>query len=46
MLPDHALGSTFRPNLKLLAVVFGIFLGVVALMVLSMFAMVVWVSLS
>ena len=41
-----SLGSTFRPNLKVLAVVFGIFLGVVALMFLSVFALVVWVSLS
>jgi len=41
-----SLGSTFRPNLKLLAVVFVIFLGVVAVMFLSVFALVVWVSLS
>lgn len=41
-----SLGSTFRPNLKLLPVVFGVFLGVVALMFLSVFALVVWVSLS
>jgi hypothetical protein len=47
--PEEAkltLGSTFRPNLKVLAVVFGIFFGVVALMFLSVFALVVWVSLS
>jgi hypothetical protein len=41
-----SLGSTFRPNLKLLPVVFGIFFGVVALMFLSVFALVVLVSLS
>jgi hypothetical protein len=41
-----SLGSTFRPNLKVLAVVFGIFLGVVVLMFLSVLALVVWVSLS
>ena len=41
-----SLGSTFRPNLKVLAVVGVIFLGVVALMFLSVFALVVWVSLS
>jgi len=41
-----SLGSTFRPNLKLLPVVFGIFLGVVALMFLSVFALVVLVSWS
>jgi hypothetical protein len=40
------LDSTFRPNLKLLPVVFRIFLGVVALMFLWVFALVVWVSLS
>jgi hypothetical protein len=39
-------GSTFRPNLKLLAVVFGIFLTVVALMFLSVLALVVWVTMS
>ena len=39
-------GSTFRPNFKLLAVVFGIFLAVVAFMFLSVFALAVWVSLS
>ena len=39
-------GSTFRPNLKLLAVVFGIFLTVVAMMFLSVLALVVWVSVS
>ena len=39
-------GSTFRPNLKLLPVVFGIFLAVVALMFLSLFALVLWVSWS
>ena len=47
--PEEAklsLGSTFRPNLKLLPVVFGIFFGVVALMFLSVFALVVLVSLS
>ena len=45
--PEEAklsLGSTFRPNLKLLAVVFGVFLGVVVLMFLSVFALVLWVS--
>ena len=48
--PEHpeeaklSLGSTFRPNLKLLAVVFGVFLGFVALMFLSVFALVLWVS--
>jgi hypothetical protein len=41
-----SLGSTFRPNLKLLPVVFGIFVAVVALMFLSVFALVVWVTLS
>ena len=41
-----ALGSTFRPNLKLLPVVFGVFLAVVAMMFLSVFALVVWVTLS
>ena len=41
-----SLGSMFRPNLKLLPVVFGVFLVVVALMFLSIFALVVWVSLS
>jgi len=39
-----SLGSTFRPNLKLLPVVFGVFLGVLALMFLSVFALVLWVS--
>jgi hypothetical protein len=39
-----SLGSTFRPNLKLLPVVFGVFFGVVALMFLSVFALVLWVS--
>src|ERR671910_1113911 len=39
-----SLGSTFRPNLKLLAVVFGVFLGGVALMFLAVFALVLWVS--
>jgi len=39
-----SLGSTFRPNLKLLPVVFGVFLGFVALMFLSVFALVLWVS--
>ncbi len=45
--PEEAklsVGSTFRPNLKLLPVVFGIFLAMVALMFLSVFALVVWVS--
>ena len=45
--PEEAklsLGSTFRPNLKLLAVVFGVFLGGVALMFLAVFALVLWVS--
>ena len=45
--PEEAklsLGSTFRPNLKLLAVVFGVFLGLVALMFLAVFALVLWVS--
>ena len=47
--PEEAritMGDAFRPNLKLLPVVFGIFLLVVALMFLSVFALVVWVSLS
>jgi hypothetical protein len=39
-----SLGSTFRPNLKLLPVVFGVFFGVMALMFLSVFALVLWVS--
>ena len=39
-----SLGSTFRPNLKLLAVVFGIFVAVMALMFLSVIALVLWVS--
>jgi hypothetical protein len=39
-----SLGSTFRPNLKLLPVVFGVFLGGVALMFLSVFALVLWIS--
>ena len=45
--PEEArvpLGSMFRPNLKLLAVVGAIFLGGVALMFLSVFALVLWVS--
>ena len=41
-----SLGSTFRPNLKLLPVVFGIFFGAVALMFVAVFALVLWVSLS
>jgi hypothetical protein len=39
-----SLGSTFRPNLKLLPVVFGVFLGMLFLMFLSVFALVLWVS--
>ena len=39
-----SLGSTFRPNLKVLAVVFGIFVAVMALMFLSVIALVLWVS--
>ena len=45
--PEEAklsLGSTFRPNLKLLPVVFGVFLGGLALMFLSVFMLVLWVS--
>ena len=45
--PEEAklsLGSTFRPNLKLLPVVFGVFVGGVALMFVSVFALVLWVS--
>jgi hypothetical protein len=41
-----SLGSTFRPNLKLLPVVGAIFLAGLAFMFLSVFALVVWVSLS
>ena len=41
-----ALGDTFRINGKLLLVVGAIFLAVVALMFLSVFALVVWVSLA
>ena len=41
-----ALGDTFKPNLKLLLIVGAIFLAVVALMFLSVFALVVWVSLA
>ena len=40
------IGDTFKPNLKLLPVVFGIFLAFIALMFLSVFALVVWVSLA
>jgi hypothetical protein len=39
-----SLGSTFRPNLKLLGVVFGVFVAVMALMLLSVFALILWVS--
>ena len=41
-----ALGDTFKINGKLLLVVGAIFLAVVALMFLSVFALVVWVSLA
>ena len=41
-----SLGSAFSPNLKLLPVVFGIFLAFIALMFLSVFALVVFVSLA
>jgi hypothetical protein len=41
-----ALGDTFKINGRLLLVVGAIFLGVIALMFLSVFALVVWVSLS
>ena len=41
-----ALGDTFRINGKLLLAVGAIFLAVVALMFLSVFALVVWVSLA
>jgi len=41
-----ALGDTFKPNLKLLLIVGAIFLVLVALMFLAVFALVVWVSLA
>ena len=41
-----AMGDTFNFNGKLLLVVVAIFLAVVALMFLSVFALVVWVTLS
>jgi hypothetical protein len=41
-----AMGDTFKFNGKLLLVVGAIFLAVVALMFLSVFALVVWVSLA
>ena len=37
-------GSTFRPNLKLLPVVFGVFVGGMVLMFVAVLALVLWVS--
>ena len=45
--PEEAklsLGSTFRPNLKLLPVVFGVFVGGMVLMFVAVLALVLWVS--
>ena len=47
--PEEAklsLGSTFRPNLKLLAIVLGVFVVAMVLMFLLVFALILWVSLS
>jgi hypothetical protein len=41
-----SLGSTFRPNLKLLAIVLGVFVAAMVLMFLLVFALILWVSLS
>src|SRR5918997_4420606 len=39
-----SLGSTFRPNLKLLAIVLGVFVAAMVLMFLLFFALLLWIS--
>jgi hypothetical protein len=41
-----SLGSTFRPNLKLLAIVLGVFVAAMVLMFLLLFALILWISWS